>query len=149
MELPIVDHHAVRLDVTVLPPLLRLLEAANERADELERRLAMLEPNDDKPDAPREPARETTAAALAELRARTELREEQDEPAETYSRVRGVVIALFHREPSWPPERWAPYQVLLDDGPHAHAGEKIYAPVDIDQCVRAPLGWPWPGGSEK
>ena len=93
MELPIADHHAARLDA-VLTPLLRLLEAANERADELERRLAMLEPNDDKPDAPREPARETTAAALAELRARTELREEQDEPAETYSRVRGVVIAL-------------------------------------------------------
>ena len=91
MELPIADHHAVRLDMTVLTPLLRLLEAANERADALERRLAMLEPNDDKPDAPREPARETTAAALAELRARTELREEQDEPAETYSRVRGVV----------------------------------------------------------
>ena len=51
MELPIADHHAARLDA-VLTPLLRLLEAANERADELERRLAMLEPNDDQPDAP-------------------------------------------------------------------------------------------------
>ena len=72
MELPIADQHAARLDA-VLTPLLRLLEAANERADALERRLAMLEPNDDEPDALRAPVREKTAAALAEFRARMEL----------------------------------------------------------------------------
>ena len=60
--------------------------------------------------------------------------------------ARGVVVAHYHREPSWPPSEWAPYQIELADGPHGHAPRtRIYAPVDTDECVRAPAVWPWPG----
>ena len=58
----------------------------------------------------------------------------------------GVITAHYHREPSWPPTQWAPYQIELTDGPHGHAPRtRIYAPVDTDECVRAPAVWPWPG----
>ena len=59
----------------------------------------------------------------------------------------GTVEALYHQEPSWAPSKWAPYQVRLADGPYGSSGEMIYAPEDSDNCIRAPLGWPWPGSS--
>jgi len=62
--------------------------------------------------------------------------------------VAGEVVARYHREPSWPPTQWAPYQVLLADGPHGlGANAKVYAPEDTDSCIREPaaLEWPWPG----
>ena len=60
--------------------------------------------------------------------------------------VPGRVAALYHREPPWPPSQWAPYRVQLDPGPHGDA-VSIWAPVDTDECVRAPVEWPWPGGT--
>ena len=45
----------------------------------------------------------------------------------------GVVTAVFHREPSWPAGKWAPYQVEL-----AGYGTKklIWVPVDRDNYIR-------------
>ena len=45
-------------------------------------------------------------------------------------RAFGEVVAHFWREPSWPPERWAPYQIRLD------SSELIFAPADIDGVIR-------------
>ena len=42
----------------------------------------------------------------------------------------GVVQKLWYREPNWPPNSYAPYQILLDDG------RCIYAPADIDQVIK-------------
>ena len=58
----------------------------------------------------------------------------------------GVVVRHYHREPSWEPGRWAPYQIKVSEGPHGFGGEHIFAPVDTDACVRPPPVWPWPGG---
>lgn len=43
----------------------------------------------------------------------------------------GVIVRMDYRDPSWPPERTAPYQIRLDIGGHL-----IYAPKDIDNYVR-------------
>ena len=57
----------------------------------------------------------------------------------------GTVVAHYHREPSWEAERWAPYQVRL----HGDAGTTVWAPLDTEECIRAPAGWPWPGYEKK
>lgn len=60
--------------------------------------------------------------------------------------ARGTVVAHFHREPAWPAEQWAPYQVLVDRLEGADemsplrtlsSGELIWAPLDTDACIRA------------
>ncbi len=43
----------------------------------------------------------------------------------------GKVVMLWYREPSWPPNSWAPYKIELDDG------RNIFAPGDVDQIIRA------------
>ena len=43
----------------------------------------------------------------------------------------GTVVAHHYREPEWPLEAWAPYQIQLDDG------LLIFAPVDDNRCIRA------------
>mmetsp|Transcript_8884 Transcript_8884/g.13078 ORF Transcript_8884/g.13078 Transcript_8884/m.13078 type:complete len:194 (-) Transcript_8884:168-749(-) len=42
----------------------------------------------------------------------------------------GEIIQLWYREQGWPPNAWAPYKILLDDG------RNIFAPADIDQVIR-------------
>lgn len=42
----------------------------------------------------------------------------------------GNIIQLFYREPSWPPNMMAPYQVML------HDGRLIFAPQDTDNVIK-------------
>jgi len=43
----------------------------------------------------------------------------------------GVVVKLDYQDPTWPPDKTAPYQIRLDIGGHL-----IYAPKDVDNFVR-------------
>ncbi|KAG8463455.1 hypothetical protein KFE25_004966 [Diacronema lutheri] len=43
----------------------------------------------------------------------------------------GVVIKQWYREPGWPTDHFAPYQIQLDNG------KKIFAPKDDVQVIRA------------
>lgn len=60
--------------------------------------------------------------------------------------ARGKVVAHFHREPTWEPNQFAPYQVRLDELAGAEesalrlmsSGELIWAPLDADECIRVP-----------
>ena len=47
----------------------------------------------------------------------------------------GKVVGHHYREPSWPAERRAPYQVQLEGA----EAPLIYAPADVDECVRSTL----------
>lgn len=49
----------------------------------------------------------------------------------------GTVVQLNYREPDWPKDVIAPYQIELDEG------DLIYAPADSDQLVRAEGSQPW------
>ena len=46
----------------------------------------------------------------------------------------GKVIQLWYREPGWPPNSFAPYKILLEDG------RNIFAPADLDQVIRKKQG---------
>ena len=43
----------------------------------------------------------------------------------------GVIVGRYYREPDWPEGQVAPYQIQLDNG------ALIYAPADLDECIRA------------
>ena len=51
--------------------------------------------------------------------------------------ARGTIVGHHYREPSWPADRVAPYQVRLEDG--RSKATLIYAPADMDDCVRSAL----------
>lgn len=42
----------------------------------------------------------------------------------------GTISQLWYKEPNWPPNSFAPYQIKLDDG------RSIFAPADLDQVIR-------------
>mmetsp|Transcript_2137 Transcript_2137/g.2468 ORF Transcript_2137/g.2468 Transcript_2137/m.2468 type:complete len:114 (-) Transcript_2137:22-363(-) len=46
----------------------------------------------------------------------------------------GTVIKHWYREQKWPAERFAPYQIQLDDN------RRIFAPLDDDRVIRKPTG---------
>mmetsp|Transcript_10051 Transcript_10051/g.11531 ORF Transcript_10051/g.11531 Transcript_10051/m.11531 type:complete len:202 (+) Transcript_10051:28-633(+) len=48
----------------------------------------------------------------------------------------GIVIQLWYKESTWPPNSWAPYKILLDDG------RSIFAPGDVDQIIRKDINFP-------
>ena len=52
--------------------------------------------------------------------------------------VRGKVDAHYHRDPSAPASLLAPYRVLLDRPFTADTDTYVWAPLDADECIRAP-----------
>ena len=42
----------------------------------------------------------------------------------------GQIVELWYREPTWPPDSFAPYKIRLADG------RNIYAPADMEQVIR-------------
>jgi len=54
-----------------------------------------------------------------------------------FGHVVGVVSQLWYREPGWPQDRVAPYQIELSDG------TLIYSPRDSDDMVRSEGAEPW------
>ena len=51
----------------------------------------------------------------------------------------GTVAKHKHREPKWPEGACVPYQVLLDPAYHSEKQNAVWAPADIDECIRAGL----------
>ena len=51
----------------------------------------------------------------------------------------GKVVAHHHREATWPEGVCMPYQVLLDPAFHSGGHNAVWAPADIDECIRAAL----------
>ena len=43
----------------------------------------------------------------------------------------GTVVSHWFRAPDWPPGKYAPYQIKLDDSENL-----IFAPKDRDNCIR-------------
>ena len=52
--------------------------------------------------------------------------------------VAGRVAEHFYREQTWPEKACVPYQVLLDV-PEGKEQNAVWAPADIDECIRAAL----------
>ena len=53
--------------------------------------------------------------------------------------VRGVVASHRHRESNWPEGRHVPYQIHLDEEFVQGKQNALWAPADVDECVRAAL----------
>ena len=52
--------------------------------------------------------------------------------------LRGTVVALNYREPSWPASQLsAPYQILLTDDAPPDARNAIWAPADVDEIIQS------------
>jgi hypothetical protein len=51
--------------------------------------------------------------------------------------VTGVISQLWHREPDWPADQVAPYQIEIDDG------RVVHVPRDSDDLVRPEGAEPW------
>jgi len=52
------------------------------------------------------------------------------------------VDAHYHRDPSAPASLLAPYRVLLDEASGDDKDVYVWAPIDADECIRAPLPAP-------
>jgi G3E family GTPase len=52
---------------------------------------------------------------------------------------KGVVKAIFHKEPQFPPGHVVPYQIQLEGEGGAEDGTTVYSPADTDDFVR-PIG---------
>lgn len=52
-------------------------------------------------------------------------------PEEETGWAKGIISQLWYREPSWPPNSWAPYKIKLENG------KDIFAPADLDHVIRA------------
>jgi|TARA_B110000196_G_C20463100_1_gene350236 hypothetical protein len=48
------------------------------------------------------------------------------------------VEAHYHRDPSAPASLLAPYRVLLDEASGNDKDVYVWAPLDADECIRAP-----------